>query len=194
MDNDRAKLFSFKSGKGLLEEVALPLESDESPLDFYNDSTLLFVKTDDKGKKIIGAVNLDTGKKQILIDENSTYLGFATKDGKSEIFFISESRIHPKSIWKTEISGAKPSQKTEVKSFEAQNPLGKYTYVTYWYKNNVGGLTSSYIYLPVDYSKSNKKYSLLIVPYGGYSDTYPELDYFLFSKLFKYLDEGFIIA
>lgn len=193
MSNGRAMLFRFKSDNASLEEVALSLESDESPVDFYNDSTLLYVKTDDKGKKI-GTVNLDAGKKQLLIDENSTYLGLATKDGKSDIFFVSESRIHPKSIWKIEISGETPSQKTEVKSFETQNPLAKYSYVTYWYKNNAGGLSSSYIYLPADFSKGNKKYSLLIVPYGGYSDTYPELSYFLYSKLFKYLDEGFIIA
>ncbi|MGI8554943.1 MAG: S9 family peptidase, partial [Pyrinomonadaceae bacterium] len=193
MSNGQAMLFRFKSGNASLEEVALSLESGEIPVDFYNDSTLLFVKNDDRSKKI-GVVNIDTGKKQILIDENSTYLGLATKDGKSNVFFVSESRINPKSIWKIEISGETPSPKIEVKSFESQNPLAKYSYVTYWYKNNAGDLSSSYIYLPADFSKSNKKYSLLIVPYGGYSDTYPDLSYFLYSRLFKYLDEGFIIA
>ncbi len=194
VDGGNAKLFNFSLESRELLEAKLPLGSGENPIDFYDDATCVFSKMYEKDIRKIGLVNIESGKRETVIEENSGFLGLNRKSSKPLIMYVTESGIDPKTIWQKNPSDRESSRKIKILSFADKNPLAKYSYTPYWYKNNDGGLTSSYIYLPADFRRGNKKYSLLILPYGGYSDNFPDLGYFLYRNLFSYLDAGFIIA
>ena len=194
VDGGAAKLFTFSLESRELRETKLPLGFGENPIDFYDDAKCVFSKMYEKDIRKIGLVNIESGTKETVIEENAGFIGLIRKRSRSLIMYVTESGIDPKTIWQTDPSDRASSRKIKILSFADKNPLAKYAYTTYWYKNNVGGLTSSYIYFPSAHLRSKKKYSLLILPYGGYSDNYPDLGYFLYRNLFTYLDAGFIIA
>lgn len=194
VNGDVDKLFTFEPANHALHEAKLLLETGDKPNEFLDDSTFIFSRRDENNDRKIGLVNLINGTRKIVVNENSTFLGLTATSGKQQILYVTESRIRPKTIWQAELSNQDVLRHRKLRSFADKNPLAKFTYATYRYKNGGGGLSSSYIYFPKNYHRGDKKFPLLILPYGGYTDTYPDLGYFLYNNLFRYLNKGFIIA
>ncbi|MCC9167889.1 S9 family peptidase [Pontibacter harenae] len=191
---NNSKLLTFDSWSGLKEGPSLRLSSDERPITFYNKKSVLYGDTK-SGKSRIGRYDLVDHTKKILVGNGAEYLSYDVGPRKRQLYFLTESPKQPKTLARTVVGKHGIRKVTSVNSFSSKNPLQEYYHLTYWYMNADGDSTSSQIYFPKTFMPaSGKKYPLLVIPYGGYDNSYPDLGYFLNEVVFDYLNQGYIIA
>ncbi|WP_162425809.1 S9 family peptidase [Pontibacter pudoricolor] len=191
---NNTKVLIFDRRKGLKEGPALKLSSNEKPVAFYNKKSILYTDTK-SGKSRIGIYNLADQTKKIIVGNGAGYLSYNGDPKKRQLYFLTESPKQPKSLLKTVVEGDRVGEINFLYSFSGKNRLQEYEHVTYWYGNLDGDSTSSQIYFPKAFMPlSEKKYPLLVVPYGGYNTSYPDFGYFLNDVVFDYLDQGYIIS
>ncbi|NDK57385.1 S9 family peptidase [Pontibacter fetidus] len=195
IDNgDNSKIFIFNRRKGLQEGSKLHIASTEKPITFYNKKSILYADTK-RGESRIGLYDLVAQTKTILVGNGAEYLRYDGSLEKRQLYFLTESPTQPKSLLRTVVEEDRVGKIDSLYSFSSNNRLQEYKQVTYWYKNVDGDSTSSQIYFPKSFMPlSEKKYPLLVVPYGGYNNSYPDFGYFLNDVVFDYLDQGYIIA
>jgi len=93
-----------------------------------------------------------------------------------------EDGTHPKTLF-----NLKGDKKVEVYSFSKNNPLADTPFRTIEYTNGAQKKSAAYVY-----GDGNK--GLIVLPYGGYNNRYPQLDYFLNQLAFPLLDRGYVLA
>ena len=191
---NNSKLLIFDKRKGLKEGPVLKLSSNEKPITFYNKNSVLYADTK-SGKSRIGRYDLINDMKKILVGNGAEFLSYDDDPKNRQLYFLTESPKQPKSLLKTVVEEDKVGDINSVYSFSSKNRLHEYEHVTFWYENVDGDSTSSQIYFPKAFMPlGEKKYPLLLVPYGGYNNAYPDFGYFLNDVVFDYLDQGYILA
>lgn len=188
-DGGLSKLFQLNQGADTLQQLKLPLASNETPVSFYNDNSILYTFTEG-GTKKTGLLELATGIKTLLFTNNETLLTMQADDDNSQLLYLKESPIEPKAIWKKNLTSANGIL---IKSMATVNPLAEYKYVVKRYQNGGGRSSSAYVYFPSNYSKAGKPHPVLLLPYGSYTNAYPTMDYFLNEVVFNYLKKGYIV-
>ena len=185
--NQSPKLFSLDSISNQLKEVVIDLPKNTVLLDFINQNTILLKENDN-------FLSYDLFTKQsnpLFTKPFATYRSICQNSDSLEVFFTSETGKQPLTLYKKKVfEPSKPLE--EVEKFIKHNPLEKYNFEIFNYSSNNTKL-NSYIYYPENFNPA-RKYSLLILPYGGYLNEYPKFGYFLYAELFKLLDKNYIIA
>lgn len=93
-----------------------------------------------------------------------------------------EDGTHPKTLFK-----AQGDKKVEVYSFSKNNPLVDTPFRIVEYTNGAQKKSQAFVY-----GEGTK--GLIVLPYGGYANRYPKLDYFLNQLAFPLLDKGYALA
>ena len=178
----------------------MPLQLHNKPnqyyLSFFNDECVYELEYEGR-LKIYSITNILTGEKnRVLSDENISYKTTIQKNRNISLaYFTKENRVEPLQLSKITLKKKEVSKIEKAYSFIKNNPLENYKYSYHNYENGDGKLSSSFVYYPKNYdSTSLKKYPLIILPYGAYIDEYPNFSYFLYEKLFTYLEKNYIIA
>lgn len=187
-----SRLYSLNITEKSLNEIKQYNGKDGLPLEFLGDSSLLFNYYKDY-KNNIGSINFITNEERVFSNDNLKYLQLTKNNETKSIYTFSESRIQPKKLLQLRLAGNEIAQINDVKITNSRNTLEKYSFNIITYQDATRGDKSAFIYTAKNHSRS-KKTGLIILPYGGYINSYPDTDYFLYSKLFEYLDKGYIIA
>ncbi|MBB6609817.1 S9 family peptidase [Pontibacter sp. Tf4] len=191
---NNSKLLTFNKREGLKEGPHLNLSSTEKPVAFYNSVSVLYSDTK-SGNNRIGIYNFTDQTKRILPGNGAAYLAYNNAAKRDQLYYVTESPKQPKTLASITVGKSDIGNTTTIHNFSSENPLQAYGHLTYWYTNTDGDSTSSQVYFPKSFtSAGEKQYPLLVIPYGGYNNSYPDFGYFLNEVVFDYLNQGYIIA
>ena len=170
----KAYVFELPELEDFLEEVASP----EPEGVFF----LRFI-----GEEILSTEQGASGRVYKMLDQSGVPLREVGQLGPSEqAYFDSKGRLYvsyengvqPKGVYRA------GGQRESMYSFQDENPLESMAYEIFTYEGQGGLQHQSFIY-------GEGQAGLLILPYGGYKDRYPQLTYFLNELAFSLVQEGY---
>jgi dipeptidyl aminopeptidase/acylaminoacyl peptidase len=174
----RAYVFELPELEDFLEEVAAPEPEGVYFLQFKGDDILSLEQTDGLWsyslRKASGELIKSLGRRES--NEKWYWQAYPQQ------WMSYEDGVHPKTLF--EFQGGK---KVEIYSFAQNNPLEETPFSIVEYTNGAEKKSEAFVY-----GEGSK--GLIILPYGGYSNRYPKLDYFLNQLAFPLLDQGFVLA
>lgn len=194
---------NIKGGNIILKIGCCPNEFEEQLLDNANTGHFIqFVKNNmmltfkrENGLKCYKLFNVLTNKEyDIIRGSNVSFVNIRLYKKSLELFYTKETGKLPKSLFKTTINNNFVTKSKFVSSFVTfPNPLNDIFFKEYKYINGDGKYSNAYMYLPSSWG-SKKAIPLIIMVYGGYSNSYPNMDYFMNKIFFPLVDQGYALA
>lgn len=178
-----------------LTTTSYSVDSIGSLIRFVTETEVLSLKS--KGdERIYSLLNSKNGKQiEILRGKNYRLVDLVKKGNKYHLMYTDENGNTPKKFIQRIISGSgNRSKDLLLYSFVKANPLKKMNYEIFNYTNGDGTQSKAFLYLPSVWNKSHKSIPVILMVYGGYSDTFPEMSYFMNTIFFKYVEQGIALA
>lgn len=158
------------------------------------DSQVLQLKYE-SDSKIYQALNIKTGEQQLLLKDKNVRLVYNRVNKKKyHVWYLKENGKTPKQLYKKEVFNNGNSKEVLQFDFNSNNPLKEVNYEVIKYQNSFNKQSNAFLYFPKNTKANSKNLPLILLSYGRYSDTYPDMNYFMNEIFFQFINKGFALA
>ncbi len=146
-------------------------------------------------ERVYSLFNIENEEKlDVLIGKNVRVIDVNKNGDNYDLFITDENGNTPKTLKKKSISKSGQIQEELIYSFVEDNILKDVNYSIFNYTNKAGSKNEAHLYFPAKHILKNDLIPMIIMVYGGYDDTYPQMSYFMNNIFFDYLKKGYALA